>query len=643
MTDLGHFFQKLSIWIISCQNFEESDPNRYFFLNNDPNQCFYENMIQINDFAFFLFNSSEPFLLQVFGRPPFSLLEKGVLISEGKKGFIIPAIGQGILSVDFYPDDRALTSINEGDEDCFGNTIRQNQELDSLEYINKMLSLKWSLMEPKVRKERSLTSRIAVGIGAFDFIQGNIRDNFIEEEISKTRKLMREDALQTKKLTEVVNEVSIILENDYGELQLVKEKICLDKLKLKMFKIEQGLFNLVQSYLLELEALETKIVLKLPNSKISKMLIKICVENNGMENLNGCEDFYLYDGFTVQRKEIVYNDFGLIGQRFFIQYDLPVIEIIENTFELTTVPTPVKIEEGKYIFQKWDLPKNIGVMEQGKVIFDMENCKIRGGKTYFCDNSIIYENFQTQCPESIVQGNINAESCKFSIIKTVHDCIFNRNIRGNSVIIGHFHEPRIKISVESGIPSQTRKHNFYENRNVSIVELNDQISTIECKSTSLKHGGIIKNPSQIAVNITDIVKIDNYEPHLRLELGVKSSSGTEIVQKELVKIGEGFMERSSKSVEGHWWEFRNFSEKNKYNILISSIFALTILSCGGVLSTKCGRKNVLNVLRRIFTELFKKCRRTQKISNRSEEIGIKKLEPIKEESENKPRKLSITM
>ena len=103
------------------------------------------------------------------------------------------------------------------------------------------------------------------------------------------------------------------------------------------------------------------------------------------------------------------------------------------------------------------------------------------------------------------------------------------------------------------------------------------------------------------------------------------------------------MERSSKSVEGHWWEFWNLSEKNKYNILISSIFALTILSCGGVLSTKCGRKNVFNVLRRIFTELFKKCRRTQKISNRSEEIGIKKLEPIKEESENKPRKLSITM
>ena len=138
-----------------------------------------------------------------------------------------------------------------------------------------------------------------------------------------------------------------------------------------MIKKNKELFNVVQSYLLELEALETKIVLKLPNSKISEMLVKICVESNGKNFSEGCKDYYLYDGFTVQRKEIVYNDIGLIGQRFYILYEVPVIEIIENTFELTTVPTPFSVEQGKYIFQKWDLPKVIGIMEKGKIVFDM--------------------------------------------------------------------------------------------------------------------------------------------------------------------------------------------------------------------------------------------------------------------------------
>ena len=79
----------------------------------------------------------------------------------------------------------------------------------------------------------------------------------------------------------------------------MKEKICLDRLDMKIFKVEQELFNVVPSYLLELEALETKIVLKLPNSKIHEMLVKICEENNGIKFSEGCKDYYLYDGFTV--------------------------------------------------------------------------------------------------------------------------------------------------------------------------------------------------------------------------------------------------------------------------------------------------------------------------------------------------------
>jgi hypothetical protein len=423
-----------------------------------------------------------------------TLLDKGVLVTKGKKGYVIPAIGQGVLAVDLYPDDRVLRNIKVGKEGCFGKTIHQSQKTDNLEYINKMLKLKWGLLDNFDRKKRSITSKISLGLGVFDFIQGNIRDNFISEEISKTRKLMREDELQTKKLAEIVNDVSIILENDNGELQLMKEKICLDQLDMKMFKVEQELFNVVQSYLLELEALETKIVLKVPNSKISEMLVKICVENNGIKFSEGCKDYYLYDGFTVQRKEIVYNDIGLIGQRFYMLYEIPVIEIIENTFDLTTVPTPVSVKQGKYIFQKWDLPKVIGVMEEGKIVFDMQNCNIRAGKTYFCDNSNIFENFQTQCPESIIHGVISAETCGVSVISSVHDCLFNRNIRGNSVIVGHFNEPIVKTRVNSGIPTQSFKQKFRENKNVSIIELNDQVSTIECGNTIFKHAGVIKNP-----------------------------------------------------------------------------------------------------------------------------------------------------
>ena len=102
---------------------------------------------------------------------------------------------------------------------------------------------------------------------------------------------MREDVLQTKKLAEVVNEVSVILENDHGEFQFIMEKICLDRLEMKIFKTEQGLFNLVQSYLLELETLDTRIQTVLQSDVairylfyfgdfVEKYRIATCHENN---------------------------------------------------------------------------------------------------------------------------------------------------------------------------------------------------------------------------------------------------------------------------------------------------------------------------------------------------------------------------
>lgn len=57
-----------------------------------------------------------------------TLLEKGVFVTKGKKGYVIPAIGQGVLAVDFYPDDRVLRNIKDGKESCFGNTIHQSQK-----------------------------------------------------------------------------------------------------------------------------------------------------------------------------------------------------------------------------------------------------------------------------------------------------------------------------------------------------------------------------------------------------------------------------------------------------------------------------------------------------------------------------------
>ena len=356
---------------------------------------------------------------------------------------------------------------------------------------------------------------------------------------------------------------------------------------MKMFKIEQGLFNLVQSYLLELETLETKIVLKLPNSKISEMLVKICLENNGQGFLNGCKDYFLNEGFTVQRKEVVLNDNGLLGQRFYILYDLPNLELIENTFELTTVPTPVTVNQGIYLYQKWELPRVIGVMAKGKIVFDMNNCEIRSEKTYFCDNSIIYENFQTQCPESIVLGTVSADFCEVTYIKSVQDCIFNRNIRGNMVIVGHFNSPVIKTKVKSGIPTQTQKQEFRENRNVTVLELNDQVTAVECKNTIFKHGGVIRNPRQIAVKISDTINIENLRPELYLESWGKQNNKTEKVQNELEEIVRGFSDRSNESINKPWWEFWNLSETNKHKILMSSLFALILLFLGTILSTKC--------------------------------------------------------
>ena len=238
---------------------------------------------------------------------------------------------------------------------------------------------------------------------------------------------------------------------------------------------------------------------------------------------------------------------------------------------------------------------------------------------------------------------MSAETCGVSLISSVHDCFFNRNIRGNSVIVGHFNEPIVKTRVNSGVPTQGYRQKFRENRNVSIIELNDQVSTIECRNTIFKHAGVIKNPKLITVNVTDFVKIEYRDQNLHLEPWKKTPSGTQIIQNELGNIEKGFLDRSSESIDRPWWEFWVLSEKNKKKLLISSIFAMIVLSFGLFLSTKWGRKQIFNLLKTIFLKLWVKCRNSRKISNKSDGMEMKKLDSITEEPEIKPRKLSITI
>ena len=201
----------------------------------------------------------------------------------------------------------------------------------------------------------------------------------------------------------------------------------------------------------------------------------------------------------------------------------------------------------------------------------------------------------------------------------------------------------IKTKVESGIPTQTQKQEFRDNRNVTVLELNDQVTAVECKNTIFKHGGVIKNPRQIAVKISDIINVGELGPNLYLEPWGISINQTGKIKNELGEIEQGFLDRSSESINKPWWEFWNLSETNKHKILMSSLFALILLCLGTVLSTKCGRKLVFKLLKSIYRKLCGKCCIKGKIEDGPEEIKVGKLETIKEENDTKPRKLSIVM
>lgn len=575
-----------------------------------------------------------------------NLQDQGAYLTQAETGYLVTGRGKGLLSVEFYPDTNMAQKDNFDEMDCIGNILR-NESFDKIiNVLNELLLGKWSVIgSENTRGARSLVGKMAFVMGTFNFIESNIRENYIEHEIEKTRTLLREDELDLERLSNIVQNVSIILS---GDQTLMRTKICALMAEFQNFKLNQILYNIASSYFQELDVLETRIILKAPDSKVRDLVVRMCKEENGENLEKACEKYFLYSGFKIRSKKMVKNNKDLLGMRYYVEYDVPLLEELSQVYELTAVPLPIKSEGTYFIYEAYKLPKVLGILNSTGAILNLENCIEREDGTRFCDNNVVYENLLDSCPRALITGDSLKGKCNRNIIRSTTDCVFNRDSQSNMVLVGHFFTPQVRYKTEGNFPIHSHKGSYIQNRNVSMLEIKPGVDYFECKHTIFRDKPIM-NPENITIHLQDIVKNNGSAVIVHWEVN-ESEKDILDLQEDLGNLGKKFDDRAAANIKPHWWNLFG-SQGFKKSFWIS--LWCTLITLGLILGfgTKKGRKcigmiknlvmGIFKILRRLFGVLMGFFQRRKVISeSESKTENISMRETSEESGINKGEKLT---